>query len=179
MRRGCSFGSVARNSCGGPRCCWWCSGILRGRDCVGDDQSPAATRARQCQDTGWLIGIVDAVVIGVSPVWRIGPEQASDPGDIGGTVAVSEEAVVTDAVLAFWQNMDQEPADELVRLQGHGGVSAGAVYTVVLDAEGDAALIETDQAAVGQGDTVGVIPTCTDQHSCAHLRIPMDLMRAG
>gem|GEM_PF-4551074 len=24
-----------------------------------------------------------------------------------------------------------------------------------------------------------VIPTCTDQHSCAHLRIPMDLMRAG
>ena len=24
-----------------------------------------------------------------------------------------------------------------------------------------------------------LIPTCTDQHSCAHLRIPMDLMRAG
>jgi hypothetical protein len=24
-----------------------------------------------------------------------------------------------------------------------------------------------------------VIPTCADQHSCAHLRIPMDLMRAG
>jgi len=26
---------------------------------------------------------------------------------------------------------------------------------------------------------VAVIPTCTDQHSCAHLRIPMDLVRAG
>ena len=24
-----------------------------------------------------------------------------------------------------------------------------------------------------------IIPTCTDQHPCAHLRIPMDLMRAG
>ena len=24
-----------------------------------------------------------------------------------------------------------------------------------------------------------LIPSCTDQHSCAHLRIPMDLMRAG
>jgi len=25
----------------------------------------------------------------------------------------------------------------------------------------------------------GLIPTCADQHSCAHLRIPMDLIRAG
>ena len=25
----------------------------------------------------------------------------------------------------------------------------------------------------------GLIPTCTNQHSCAHLRIPMDLMRAA
>jgi len=24
-----------------------------------------------------------------------------------------------------------------------------------------------------------LIPSCADQHSCAHLRIPMDLMRAG
>ncbi len=89
--------------------------MLRRRDCVGDDQLASTTWARECQDTGWLIGIGDAVVIGVSPVWRLGPEQAPDPRDIGGTVAVSEEAVVTDAVLAFWEHMDQEPAYELVR----------------------------------------------------------------
>jgi pilus assembly protein CpaB len=34
--------------------------------------------------------------------------------------------------------------------------------------------------ATGQNNASSrVIPTCTDQHSCAHLRIPMDLMRAG
>ena len=31
----------------------------------------------------------------------------------------------------------------------------------------------------GEGVETDLIPTCTDQHSCAHLRIPMDLMRAG
>ena len=34
-------------------------------------------------------------------------------------------------------------------------------------------------AAFAWGQQNGLIPTCTDQHSCAHLRIPMDLMRAG
>ena len=29
------------------------------------------------------------------------------------------------------------------------------------------------------GTSLDLIPSCTDQHSCAHLRIPMDLMRAG
>ena len=30
-----------------------------------------------------------------------------------------------------------------------------------------------------KGFLAELIPSCTDQHSCAHLRIPMDLMRAG
>ena len=82
-------------------------------DCVDDDHLTSATRARECQDTGWLIGIVDTVVIGMSSVWRFGSEQASDLRDIGGAVAVSEEPVVSDAMLASGQNVDQEPADEL------------------------------------------------------------------
>ena len=87
--------------------------MLCWRDCLDDDQLPTATRARQRQDSGWLIRIVDAVVIGVFSVWRFGAEQAPDPSDIGGTIAIAVEAVVTDAVLASGQDMDQEPADEL------------------------------------------------------------------
>ncbi len=84
----------------------WC-------DCLDDDQLPAATWTRQGEDSGWLIRIVGAVVIDVLMIWRFGPEQLPDPGDIAGTVAVSKEPVVADAVLASGQDVDQEPADEL------------------------------------------------------------------
>ena len=130
--------------------------MLGGRDCVDDNQLTTATWARQCQDTGWLIGVVDTVVLGVLPVWRLDPEQVPDPGDIGGPVAVSKEAVVADAVLSFWQNVDQEPADELVRFEGHDLVPTRTVDAIILDAEGDAVVVHADQAAVGNRDTVCV-----------------------
>ena len=81
-------------------------------------------------------------------IWRLGPEQFPDFDDIGGTVAIAVEPVVADAVLAFWQDMDQEPTDELSRFQRHGGVPTGAFDTVILDAESDATPIHTDQAAI-------------------------------
>ena len=85
--------------------CWW--------DCADDDQLSTATRARQGENAGRLNGIARAAFIDVLMIWRLDPEQAPDPGDIGGTVAVSEEAVVSDAVLAFGQDVDQKAADEL------------------------------------------------------------------
>ena len=103
-----------------------------------------------------MIGIIDAVVIGVLPVWRFGSQQVSDLRDIGGTVAVSKEPVVTDAVLASGQDVDQEPADELICGQGHGGVAASTFDPVILDAEGDVLRIKADQAAVGYCHPVGV-----------------------
>jgi hypothetical protein len=46
---------------------------------------------------------------------------------------------------AHWfTDVDQEPADELGRIQRHGGVATRAFKTVVFDAEGDALRIETD-----------------------------------
>ncbi len=84
--------------------------MLGGRECVDDDQPSAAAWAGQREDAGWLIGIAFTCVFSI---WWLGPKQASYPGDIGGSVAISEEAVVADAVLAFWQDMDQEPSDEL------------------------------------------------------------------
>ncbi len=68
---------------------------------------------------------------------RFDPEQFPDRGDIGGTIAIAEEAVVVDAVLASWEHVDEEPADELSHCQRHGGVATGAFEAVILDAEGD------------------------------------------
>ena len=72
--------------------------MLRGREGVDDDQPSAATRARQREDAGRRIVIVEAVAIGATLLWHLGPEQVPDPGDICSAVAVSEEAVVADAV---------------------------------------------------------------------------------
>ena len=127
----------------------WCG-------CVDDDQSSAATWARQCQNTGRLIRISVFVVTSAFLVWRFSPKQQPDSGDIGCTVAVSKKAIVADAVLALWQDVDQEPADELGRRQRHGGVAACAFKTVIFDAEGNTARIETYQSAVGYCNAVGV-----------------------
>src|SRR5262245_8933925 len=63
---------------------------------------------------------------------------------------------VADAVEALGQDVDEEAADELMRAERHGGVAAWPLDPVVLDLEGDARRIGGDQAAVGDGDAVGV-----------------------
>ena len=89
-------------------------------------------------------------------IGRFGAEQLPDPGDIGCAVAVSEEAIVADAVLASGEHVDQKAADELWRCQRHGRLAARAFETVIFDAEGDAVRIKADQAAVGNGNAVRV-----------------------
>jgi hypothetical protein len=59
-------------------------------------------------------------------------------------------------VQAFWQDVDQEAADELVGGERHLLVSIAAFDPIVLPLEGNTLLVEGDQAAVGDGDTVGV-----------------------
>ena len=63
---------------------------------------------------------------------------------------------MADAVLAFGEHMDEEPADELVCLEGHDLVPAWTIHAIVLDAEGDASRIEADQTAIGYRDAVRV-----------------------
>ena len=68
--------------------------------------------------------------------------------------AIGEEAIVADAVEAVWQAVDEEAADELVRIERH---QPGRVaVTIVAPPEGYAGLVGADQAAVGDGDPVGV-----------------------
>ena len=140
---------MARASYCGPLWFWRCSGILCWCDCVDDDQLSAAARAWQREGAERFTSIVDAAFIDVLMMGHFCPKQQPDSGDIGCTVAVSEEAIVTDAVLASGQHVDQEPADKLCRSQRHGGVAARTFETIIFDAESDTARVETDQAAVG------------------------------
>ena len=122
--------------------------MLLGREGVDNDQPPAAAWTGQCEGSGGLIGVAFVCVTSVLAAWRFGPEKIPDPGDISCAVAISEETVVADAVLAFGQDMDQEAADKLVGLQRHNCASARAIDAVVFDLEGHAVGIEPDQATV-------------------------------
>src|SRR5438067_12928979 len=75
-------------------------------------------------------------------------------GQLGGAPAVGEIAVVADAMEAVRQNVEQEAADELVGAKGHHLLLV--VVAIILPAEADPALGKTDQAAVGDGDAMGI-----------------------
>ena len=83
-------------------------------------------------------------------------EQFAGSGDVVGTSATGEQAVVSDAMEALRQHVDEEAADELARLQRHGHVAAGPLDPVVLVPERDAGLVGGDEPAVGDRDPVGV-----------------------
>jgi hypothetical protein len=83
-------------------------------------------------------------------------EQLTRTCDVVGARAFGEQAVVADAVEAFWQHVDEEAADEIVRAERHAFVSIAALDAIVLPLESDILLIEGDQAAVGDGNAVGI-----------------------
>jgi hypothetical protein len=87
---------------------------------------------------------------------RRGREQLAGSTEICLAGSAGEQAVVTDAMEAARQDMEQEAADELVGRERHDVLPVGAVAAIVLVAEGDAALVEGDQTAVRDGDPVGV-----------------------
>jgi hypothetical protein len=76
--------------------------------------------------------------------------QVFDPGVVG------EQAVVADTMEAVRQHVNEKAADELGRGQSHGLVTITPPGTIVLPLEGDTALIASEQAAVADGDPMGV-----------------------
>ena len=69
-------------------------------------------------------------------------------------MAIGEESKVTDAMEAVGQGVEQEAPDELVGLQTHG--LDGAAVAIVLPGKGDMIVIAVLDAAVGDGDAMGV-----------------------
>jgi len=70
-----------------------------------------------------------------------------------------EQAVMANAVKAGWQDMNEEAADELVGREPHDFLSRSAFDAIILVFECDAVAVASKQAAVGDGDAVGVAAT--------------------
>ncbi len=81
-------------------------------------------------------------------------EQVATTGELLCALAIAEEAVVADAMEALGEDMQQEAADKLVGRDGHD-LLATAV-PIVLPAETNGAIIDVDEAIVGDGDAVRV-----------------------
>src|SRR5215469_11577535 len=56
----------------------------------------------------------------------------------------------------LWQNVEQKAPDELVGAERHCAVPRRSVAAVLLVAEGHAALVESNEATVRDGDAMGV-----------------------
>ena len=75
-------------------------------------------------------------------------EQLACLRDVVGAGAIGEQTVVTNAMEAGGQHMDEKAADELVGGEGHHLVALATFEPVVLPLEGDALVIACDQAAI-------------------------------
>ncbi len=76
--------------------------------------------------------------------------QVFNPGVVG------EQSIVTDAVKAGGQHMDEKAPDELGCGQGHGFVAITMPGAIVLPLEGDTTFIAGNEPAVTDGDPMGV-----------------------
>ena len=100
-------------------------------------------------------------IIAIGGIGRFGlvlwdGEHLAGARDVVGAGGFGQQAVMADAVESVWQHMDQETADELVGCERHHLVSIAAFDPVVLPLESNGLVVECDQAAVGDGDAVGV-----------------------
>ena len=76
--------------------------------------------------------------------------------DIVFAAGAGEEAVVTDAMEALRQNVEQEAANEFVGADRHGALAVCGVAAIVLVAERDTGIVERDEPMVRDGDAMGV-----------------------
>jgi hypothetical protein len=89
--------------------------------------------------------------------WRWGlSEQFAAPREFGAAGAVGQETEVANADEAAGDDMEQEPADELLGVERHDfdAIAVG----VVLPAEADDAVGEAEEAVVGDRHAVGIAP---------------------
>lgn len=91
---------------------------------------------------------------GSGPRWRLLREQRAAKEERRASPSVGHPPEVTDAWKAFWQHVQQEPAQELVVGKSHGAVLA--LMSVVSPAKRYAVVVDVKQAVIGNGDAMGV-----------------------
>ena len=104
-----------------------------------------------------LLGIGGIVTFGLN--WRLARfciKQASDRLYSASADAIREEACMSDAMEARGQDVDQEPADELVSWQAHDPHVITAFDAVVFPPEGHGVGLGADEAMVGDRHTMRV-----------------------
>src|SRR5215472_5136840 len=148
---------------------WPISRLAAAREDLDDDHASAAARTG-ARLHAWLVWCGGLLLLKLNDAGQ-STEQLAGAGEVGGTVAVGEEAIVADPVEALGQHVHQEAADELMRGERHRLPAVGAVGpvdAVVLPPEGDGIGVGGDQSAVGDGDAMGVAR-----------EIAQDLLRPG
>lgn len=71
-------------------------------------------------------------------------------------MTVSEKAEVAHAVETRGQQMQEKSPNELVRMKARDLFTLSTVTPIILPSESDLVVIDGDDAAVGDGDTMGV-----------------------
>src|SRR5206468_3331762 len=121
----------------------------------GLDDDHAAAAARAWEQGRWRLVGTRVSVAGLV-LRRLDAEQVADAGEVLGAPAIGEQAVVADAVEAAGQDVDEEATDELVAGQRHDLHALASLGAVVLPPEDDTVVVAGDEAAVGDGDAMGV-----------------------
>lgn len=99
------------------------------------------------------MGIKTCGVVTFPLDWRLAGfwfciEQTPDLRDPVTTDSIGQEPCVADAMEARWQDMDQEPPDELARGQAHDLHPVAALDAVVFPSERNGLGIRADEAVV-------------------------------
>ena len=99
---------------------------------------------------------VDVVIVAVIRRRLGNIEQGSAKRELVGAVSVGKETVVTNAMEATRQYVEEEAAYEFGDVNSHDFALVNAVFPIVLPAEGDVGRVEIEQATVGDRDAMGV-----------------------
>jgi len=86
--------------------------------------------------------------------WLGGGEQSAALDQFLSADAIGEEAEVANADQSGGQHVEQEAADELDRIEGHG-LGAG-VIRVIFPVEAEVAIFQGSKTVVGDGDAMSV-----------------------
>ena len=90
-------------------------------------------------------------------------EQRPGQGEVFLAPAAGEKAVVADAVEAGLGDVGKPAVDEFFCIESHDALDIGVFDAVVLVPEEDLAVVDAQQASVGDGDAVDVAPEVADQ----------------